>query len=397
MNTKIWHNKKIQNLILSLGMAFAFFTIMTPIYISRSTVYGEYDVYIRMAVVFSLYFIYAKEWFKEKNIDVFLIIFHIYAAISFFVTLQAKADIVSALWSRWIVDGAFLILFALCLKRNAKLFLMSVYTILFLLIIWDAKTTLVPKALWGDEFSNLLFGNYNSKAAFYFPALLFGYVACILNKENRLLKISYIFLQILIISVLAYVKSITSFTIFILSIIYCDFLNKKYFYKIFNIYTCLLANIVFFLSAVLCSYGREFSAFVVKFLGKTSSFNTRAQIWDATKLAISKRPFCGYGIYSPDERKNLIEGCSFIHAHNMYLNTVFETGLIGFLCLVAMAVLAVRRIMINVKNVKIKNAVLILFGLYLFACQFEVYSELTLLSFLAFMYYFRDSEELYQC
>ena len=367
-------------------MAIAFFVLMPPYYVSQMTKFGEYDIWFRIIVVGILHLLYVKEIYYSKKIDPFLMVFNIYAAIVFIATLRSEADIISAIWGRWIITNAFIILFIVSLKKKQDLFLKSIYVTLLILIVWDASTTLVPKTEWNADFSNLLFGNYNYKAIYYFPAVLAGSVLYIKNKKDRWIKISFIFLQLLILAVLFYVKSATSIVAFSLLLIYLNFFNKEKCLKIFDIKAYVIFNLIFFYIVVIKEYNTGVVAALTKTLNKSNSFSGRIPIWRVTKEYIGKNPIIGYGAFEPDARKALLNNVgASTHAHNFYLNTAFESGIAGLICKGSLAFLAIK------KSYKIKNCILrgstwAVLGALLLAMQFESYSDMAYLSVLLIIY-----------
>lgn len=369
-------------------MAIAFFVLMPPYYVSQMTEFGEYDIWFRIIVVGILHLLYVKEIYYSKKIDPFLMVFNIYAAIVFIATLRSEADIISAIWGRWIITNAFIILFIVSLKKKQDLFLKSIYVTLLILIVWDASTTLVPKTEWNTDFSNLLFGNYNSKAVYYFPVVLIGSILCIKKQEDKWIRLSFVFLQLLIIIVLFYVKSVTSVFSFSLLIIYLNFFNKEKYLKIFNIKTYIIFNIIFFYIVVIKEYNKGLVAAIPRIFNKSSSFSGRIPIWRATKEFIEKNPIIGYGAFKPEVRASLLNDAgvgSFIHAHNFYLNTAFESGIMGIICKGSLAFLAIKK-SYKINNCILKGSVWAVLGALLLAMQFESYSDMVFLSVLLIIY-----------
>gem|GEM_PF-4295029 len=88
---------------------------------------------------------------------------------------------------------------------------------------------------------------------------------------------------------------------------------------------------------------------------------TREEIWRACMPFLMRKPFFGYGYGSfwSDERIEDISdkvGFLALHAHNGYLDTALNTGLIGCICLTALLVIALNRCVRETRNVRKSDA-----------------------------------------
>lgn len=382
--------KSFINLATGVLIGLAFFIFFTPFNFA-STPLGQYDIFLRIPMVFVLGILYIYEIFKTKKIDVFLVIFNIYSLLLFLATVRSHADIVSSIWGRWIVTDAFIILFILSMKRNQRLFLLSIYITLYLMILWDMRTTWVPKELWGDEYENVFFGNYNYKPIYYFPAIIIGYTNSIIyNDKKKWVKISFIILEACIIATSLYVGSATAIITFTSLIIYLNIFNKEKYFKLFNIYVYLVFDALFFVVIVLCGYTNSAIGNILALLNKAANFSNRVPIWNVTKEYIIKKPLIGYGVWTTEARKILLNNVpASVHAHNFYLNTAFESGLLGTICKAGLLVLGIKNAL-QIQSDKIKGGLMAGLGIYLFAAMFESYHDMSFLSIILVMYLYRD-------
>lgn len=380
------------NVGIGIFTGLCFFIFMTPFNIA-STKLGQYDIYLRIPLVAIMFCAYAAEFYQTRKIDKFLVIFNIYAFILLIATLRSHADIASAVWGRWIVTDAFIILFLLGMGKNQKFFLLSIYITLYLMILWDISTTWVPKEQWGSGYENLLFGNYNYKAIYYFPALIVGYINYIWYRNNKGIRISFFLLELLILITLFYVGSMTSTVVFTIFIFYLNVLNREKTFKIFNIWMYLIFNAAFFYFIVFKEYTGGLIAEILKSIGKAPTFSGRTPVWNVTKEFIAKEPLIGYGVWVPANRRLFLNDVpASTHAHNFYLNTAFESGLLGIICKGYLAGLGIQNAC-KIENGKIKGCLMAGLGLYLFAVMFESYHDMSFLSIIMVMYFFQTEPE----
>ena len=388
--------EKQKEIGICLFMVLAYFMFAAPIYVLQQPLFDRYDFYIRAAVVFVLLAAYLREVLRTRRIDPLLIAYNLYAGILIIATLRSGGALATALWQRWLIADAFILLFYFSMQQDRqKIFLRIVFWTLAILILWDAKTTLVPKELWADDFSNIVFRNYNNKLPFYLPAIMIGYLIWEESGhdktawKSRAFLLFYIGLQVLMVVTVVYCHAVTTTMILCVFLLYLWLCAGSRMMQKFYSASATLFSLLFFYLEVWKAYSLGFIGRLTALVGKNATFSGRTPIWQVTSEFVRQKPLLGYGVMEPAARKSLLlDVYVSSYAHNMYLNTLFEAGIFGLMTKVAVMLLAVRRAW-KVENIRIRSCLIGGFVSYLAAAQFEDYSETVFLTLIALMYYYR--------
>ena len=98
------------------------------------------------------------------------------------------------------------------------------------------------------------------------------------------------------------------------------------------------------------------SSIVVKLFGKDLTFSGRTKIWIQMPVLIAQKPIWGWGQLSGSTVGSILGNKFFTSAHNQWLNTLFQGGVILFL-LVALIIIwlsnSTRKFEKNIGNMKL--------------------------------------------
>ena len=119
--------------------------------------------------------------------------------------------------------------------------------------------------------------------------------------------------------------------------------------------------------------------FVVKVLHRSTNFTGRIDVWDKFIEVIMERPIFGYG----DSPYFYINGLYIPHAHNYYLNTVVEFGLIGLVIYLIFSF-----IMLNGTEKKKDDFLKIIFIGLIFAVELSYITDFITRSYLYYFIFF---------
>ena len=227
-------------------------------------------------------------------------------------------------------------------------------------------------------------GYDNNLITFILPALSIS----ISNSYRKNNKLSKRFIILFIVSLISIIKVWSATSVFVMILIlglYILLKNKKDDTNIFKI--LVLVILAFFLAIVIFRVQDIFKYIVVDMLKKDLTFTGRTLIWDNFMEHINLAPLIGYEVQTSEK---MIFEYGAGHAHDYYLNVLFQGGII--------ALIAFFRV-INVTVKKITNQhflkgsgilAMILFG-YLFAYIFEAYStNFNFVIVLLVIYYYEE-------
>lgn len=101
--------------------------------------------------------------------------------------------------------------------------------------------------------------------------------------------------------------------------------------KIMNVYSYIITYITAFLGIIILRIQNWFSFIIVNVLKRDLTFTGRIFIWDYVIEFIKFKPILGYGVENTIIRYSKTKIWKSFHAHNMFLEILYKTGLIGFI------------------------------------------------------------------
>lgn len=183
---------------------------------------------------------------------------------------------------------------------------------------------------------NWFLGYYNGYTKYFIPALMFAW----LYKEStgKKWRTLILFVGIVASTIIVFAGG----QAVALAIMVFVFLFFKDITMIFNYYNYWLLHIIFVTVISLPKFQEIFIWFLNNILKKTSSYLTRARLWDKTFYFFLQSPLIGYGVQTSSSRIAQYRLPYGIHAHNMLLELLYQGGIIGFILWIALIVVSGR-------------------------------------------------------
>ncbi len=284
--------------------------------------------------------------FIKKHISSIVIIIAAWELLLFITTLFHQGEVYNS------VTAAFSVLSIVLLYDVAhdkgEIFLSSQLFCFEIVIYINLITELIyPNGLYTESSSTKAFvgrlywflGYYNNHTRYFVPALLFAwlYYQTTRKKGRTLFLTGAIFLS----AVLAWSGG-TILSLLAMIIVFIFFKNRVH---IFNYYTYWMLHIIFFVFVIILKSQNLFMWLIDDFLGKRSSLIGRMLAWDRTLKIISDSPLFGYGI--KDSFFRVAEynvGWAAIHAHNMLLEILYQSGVVGICLWTLIVIIAGKRV-----------------------------------------------------
>lgn len=159
--------------------------------------------------------------------------------------------------------------------------------------------------------------------------------------------------------------------------------------KLLNEYTVIVTNIVICLFAVV---GRMYTVITsaTRFIFNKDLNSVRQQIWTLYLIAINRQyKWLGHGFINGIRRKYSV---GIIHAHNMYLDVVYETGIIGLVLFLTIIFVCLKRA--RKDNVQNKGVFIAGIMSYMIAFQVEAYDKMLFFLMLIIMFFINDENSV---
>lgn len=232
--------------------------------------------------------------------------------------------------------------------------------------------------------SHLLGGNYNQIGCRLICAIILN-VLCM--KYSKMWGINVFVLIIISIVTLALVGSMTSLSCIVLFALFClipsTFLQKTAMISFF-IFTLLFQSIVVFSGEGL--HNNPYAVYIIEdLLHKDITFTHRTEMWDSAGRVFAESPLIGYGFVDSDWYVSNMSSFA-IGPHNFIYSVLINGGVILFLILFTMCVIALRNILQSYD--KIANMLLMGIVCLFFMMTMEVYPFFFVFMLLYFTYYY---------
>ena len=389
---KIKNAKVLNNVIFVLML----FTLYTPYEFTIIPFWDKVGGIIRLFVTIIIYLEYIPLIYKRKKIDILLLFFNFYAFITFISTVYNNGDIAKSLWSNWILINSLIMLVYIGFHRNYEETLLNIYIYMFAIAIMNAVAVYVfyPYGMWQfwgvQDTAFYIVGNYNRGIEFTFPALLAGAVY-LNNRRSRLLGVSYVVLLLSSIWMAFKVKSHTQLAIYIilpLTYLLILLIRKRFKKTDLSVWWVLSADII--LSGLIILTKIQY--IIQDLVGKTDvTFSGREIIWDSAIKYIKTSPIIGNGVEIIPVITEKLQSVAGIHCHNIYLEILYQSGIIGFVLygiIVALSVFNISRIY----NFRLKIILVLYIGLLFLASTVEAYVPTLMFLSFTLIYYISKVE-----
>lgn len=367
---KVWINlrKTVYITFFSLLILFAFY----PAYFEEIPFISSYDILINLLLVFVIVLGIIRVHCSNK----FFLLILIYIMHTLFSTIINHGNVANAIWGRGILLFALVWGMYKGYQMNSILFEKIVYKLMYILVIINLITVFVfPEGMITDNRgitnTNFFLGNYNAYIQYLFLSLICGY----LYQMQAYGKVNNWWILILGIGLLFYSQKFSATSCFGLLFVYIYSLlfNKKCTRKYLNLKIYTIINTLFFVFFVWNTGSNTLLSPVLNLLHKDITFTGRTLIWQKTKGLINESPLLGIGLQEGEEIAARIGMVQAVNAHNLYLNILLTTGIIGFIIFVVMFCYTAHKVS-TIKNLQIRYFIEAVIGIFMFMSQFETYN-----------------------
>jgi len=287
----------------------------------------------------------------------------LYCIISIIINLTNQGDDV---WTGQLVTCLTCILFVILAAQKEKInYIYSFALGCNIWIIISFFDVLLKYLHFHSEFyGNLVLCGYdNGLGAFFLPIICIQLYLIDMGGNRLILSASIVLasLQILL------VQSLTPLIgLILIAIIRITKTNKIISSKI-NPWIMLLADYIVFVVLVIQSLRIPFIEwFLTQVLHRSTDFSSRTRIWQSALMYFTSSPIIGHGRNEELQRTLFFRVSS---AHNLFLDVMTQSGLIGF----ALITFVLIQIVNNKKRTKESKLLLIVFLILVLIMQFESY------------------------
>lgn len=192
---------------------------------------------------------------------------------------------------------------------------------------------------WGasDEVKQWIVGNKNSQALWYIAFMLLSYYLI----EEKYIKLNFIkkifafFVSCISFIAVFVVSSSTGMAAVIVvatAVIACSIFRHPPNIRFNTKWILVVYAIVLLL--ILLGNTSFFEPIVTGIFGKDLTFSNRTVVWAESMVLISQKPIIGYGFMGNDAMQEMLGNLAYTSAHNQFLNTLLQGGIILAIALV---------------------------------------------------------------
>lgn len=378
---------KFYKLMNSKFMLFLiFFILLKPGSFSEYTAWKNIGNVINILRMFTCVWCLFYFLLRRGKIDkfiLFVILFYCSLLFSTFYFSQSYVNLIYEFTSilSWIV------LFKINMLNNKDKFLTTLENTFFILLLINFITIILfPGGFYLNSSGysgNYFLGYDNNLITYIFPALALSFTNT-LNKNGKI-GLKSIFLLIISFCSIIFTWSATGVVsmVIIIVLFFAYTINKKD----FPIKKYIVVALSLFIGIVFLRFQNIFSFIIEGWLKKDLTFTGRTYIWDTFISEIKKSILIGHGIV---DSKYLIQTLNAGHAHNYFLQILYQGGLVTFSMFLGFFFSAIKK----VQNCKEKKYVGIVIFVYLISFIFEAYSLTNMfIIVLLIAYYYEPSSK----
>ena len=266
----------------------------------------------------------------REKISIFSIVVSFFGVWLCICTFIKNGNLIGALYGQTIVVISGCFFFEYEMRSNTITFLECLYKYCFIMVLMNFICILIfPQGMYVDtrgyKDCNYLLGNYNSFILTILPGICAGYH---LIKENKNTKKNYIAYWTLVLLTYIIKRSITSIIGITIIGSFIILFNNHLSQVFFNAFTYVVGGIGLGYFVVF-RRTEHFISIITKLTGKSITFSGRTPIWDKMIPLWEKAKWTGYGVQNKTELIEWIQSSAAGHAHNLLLQILFQSGLIG--------------------------------------------------------------------
>lgn len=319
---------KIESIMKSkLFLIFVCFILIKPGIFSEYSnwnIYGNIINFFRIILTLLNVFIFYKKRMKFDK-SYLIMLYYIVLLISTFINGGDYFTIIvqAFLTLNWII------IFSYNIKYNKNNFLDALEITFMILVFINFITIIIfPEGIYTNSAAydtNYFLGYDNNLIMFILPAITVSFMNSY-RKYNKLSNTTIILYFISLFSIIRVwsVTSVIAFIIFTFLLIVFSLIKKKK-YKLIKFLSIII--LLFTLLLIIFKSTNLYEYLIVNVLKKDITFSGRTKIWVKCWEYIKIKPLLGYGNESIEL---LLLKINARHAHNIYLNLLYQGGVILF-------------------------------------------------------------------
>lgn len=261
-----------------------------------------------------------------------------------FVTIVLNADMVGAIrFATKIVFPAVLFAYS---RTDLELAIRCIYGVLSVLLVANFISLLLfPGGIYETGTTNFasenwLLGFKNKHLVYFLPLILATSYLC---KIDGVTRDKVVVLVMVAVSTLIAGSGTAIVCIAVVGVFgLASSLGSNY--KFLNARLYFVVGLILFYCIVILRLQDYLAFIIVDVLGKDLSFTNRTVLWDLALSQISEQPIIGGGYWSAEQKHALFNSQSIISAHNLFLEILFNGGIVALALFVAINILLVSRL-----------------------------------------------------
>ena len=378
---------KFYKLMNSKFMLFLiFFILLKPGSFSEYTAWKNIGNVINILRMFTCVWCLFYFLLRRGKIDKFILFVILFYCSLLFSTFYFSQSYVNLIYE-FASILSWIILFKINMLNNKDKFLTTLENTFFILLLINFITIILfPGGFYLNSSGysgNYFLGYDNNLITYIFPALALSFTNT-LNKNGKI-GLKSIFLLIISFCSIIFTWSATGVVSMVIMIVlfFVYTINKKD----FPIKKYIVVALSLFIGIVFLRFQNIFSFIIEGWLKKDLTFTGRTYIWDTFISEIKKSILIGHGTV---DSKYLIQTLNAGHAHNYFLQILYQGGLVTFSMFLGFFFSAIKK----VQNCKEKKYVGIVIFAYLVSFIFEAYSLTNMfIIVLLIAYYYEPSSK----
>lgn len=322
---------------------FLIFPYIKPAIISElqalSILENLYDIWkvISFAIIIILFL-------QMKKANFFVLSIFAYFGYIFLITFFRKGNYSNMLVQEGSMLAVCILVFICSNKGELKYLMYAFKELLAIYLFINAITVFIYEPQGGMYVSDIYLGNIKSNNYFLgydntHINYIIPYFALSIVYDKMYYKhiraVTIIMHSIIDIAVIlcSSATTLATITIFYFLLI---FMERKYLKRFVNSYSICFGNFIVFYLCIIMRIYHKLSGLIANVFHKDLSV-ARERIWQLYLNAVSKHLVLGYGYLTSNGRLNT---AGVVHAHNMYLDILFEAGIIGIILYMVIVFLA---------------------------------------------------------
>lgn len=363
-----------------------FFILLKPGSFSEYTAWKNIGNVINILRMFTCVWCLFYFLLRRGKIDKFILFVILFYCSLLFSTFYFSQSYVNLIYE-FASILSWIILFKINMLNNKDKFLTTLENTFFILLLINFITIILfPGGFYLNSSGysgNYFLGYDNNLITYIFPALALSFTNT-LNKNGKI-GLKSIFLLIISFCSIIFTWSATGVVSMVIMIVlfFVYTINKKD----FPIKKYIVVALSLFIGIVFLRFQNIFSFIIEGWLKKDLTFTGRTYIWDTFISEIKKSILIGHGTV---DSKYLIQTLNAGHAHNYFLQILYQGGLVTFSMFLGFFFSAIKK----VQNCKEKKYVGIVIFAYLVSFIFEAYSLTNMfIIVLLIAYYYEPSSK----